>query len=47
MVFVLAFIALAAFFCGSVMYFRFSKQNQRNVQTPSISFHFFDAIFLD
>lgn len=45
MIFVPVFIALVAFLGGSIMYFRFSKRNKRSVQSPSTSFHFFDALF--
>lgn len=45
MIFFLAFMALVFFSIGSVAYFRFGRDSHRNIQAPSTTFHFFDALF--
>lgn len=45
MVLFLVVVALGAFMIGSLAYFKFSKDAGRNVQAPSTTMHFFDALF--
>lgn len=45
MILLLLGIALMAFAVGTVIFYRFSKVTERNLQSPVTTMHFFDALF--
>lgn len=45
MILLLLGIALMAFAVGTVIFYRFSKVTERNLQYPVTTMHFFDALF--